>query len=497
MLLLLIACDPLGPGVGVPPDWRPPIGQGELRLERDTVDFGSLSVLTDDPVSRTVMVTNTGNAELDISGLSWLIGDTDAFSVDAPALVTLQPEQTTPITLTFAPPAHGEFEAALFPNGQRILRMLGTATAPQVSVKVQEDDLGVVPVGCEAETSVVVENVGSELLILHDVHLEGTPDHTLEGAPAVLEPGELSVLSLGLLPATPGAAAARVVVDSNDPAGERGVQVDALATSAGSVTEDFIWLPPSEADVLFVLDGQTAGTGLLDEAQLYAEVLFERLNTGNVDWRISAVDGQDCHATFDPWLDSGVYSPTQAGPALGLALTGGGDRSDLLNLAVEALDDAATGGCLEGFRRPEAQLHVVLVGHRPDGSSMGLQDLQTFSESVLVSAIVGEGSNGCALAGGPIEAAEASGGLVADLCAGDWDTVYESVAELSWGNGEHGQALKLDRPPAVNTLEVEAEGKTLTAWRWEEERLWLDGDAEQLELFDSVSVSYEIAQSCE
>ena len=131
MLLLLIACDPLGPGVGVPPDWTPPIGQGELRLERDTVDFGSLSVLTDEPASRTIMVTNTGNADLDISGLSWLVGDTDAFSVDAPALVTLEPEQSTPVTLTFAPVEHGEFEAALFPNGQRILRMVGTATAPR------------------------------------------------------------------------------------------------------------------------------------------------------------------------------------------------------------------------------------------------------------------------------------------------------------------------------------------------------------------------------
>ena len=195
MLLLLLACDPIGPGAGKPKGWVPQEDEGQLRLEREQVDFGSVSVLTDDPVTRTVMVTNAGTGDLDVSGLAWLVGDTEAFSVDAPTLITLEPGQSTPVQVTFAPPAHGSFEAALFPNGQRVLRFSGQATAPLARLLAETDDMGVVPVGCDDETRLVVENAGSELLIVSDIVLEGTPGHTLSDGPAVLEPGDLAVLT--------------------------------------------------------------------------------------------------------------------------------------------------------------------------------------------------------------------------------------------------------------------------------------------------------------
>lgn len=496
MLLLLLACDPIQPGAGLPEGWIPPLDAGQLRLERDQVDFGSLSVLTDEPVTKTVMVTNAGTGELDVSGLAWLVGDTDAFSVDAPALITLEPGQSTPVQVTFAPPAHGSFEAALFPNGQRVLRFRGKATAPVARLLAETDDMGVVPVGCADETRLVIENAGSELLIVSDLMLQGTPGHTLTEGPTVLEPGDLAVLTLGLQPKTPGAAAARVVLSSNDPAGDRSVSVDALATSAGANSEDFVWLPDSQADVLFVVDSAAAGSGLLLEAQAHAEVLFDRLESGDVDWRVTAVDGEGCHATFDPWLSAKVYSPSQAGPALGLAFNGGVGETALLDLAEDALASTGQGGCLAGFRRSDAQLHIVLVGGRTDTSSTVLSDLEAYSDTLVVSAVMGDGTSGCQAAGGARTAAAESGGVVADLCAGDWDTVYAELAQLSWGNGDNDQRIELDETPAANTLEVVATGKVLHAWSWDGEALWLDGGAEELDLLDPISVSYELAQAC-
>ena len=181
---------------------------------------------------------------------------------------------------------------------------------------------------------------------------------------------------------------------------------------------------------------------------------------------------------------------------MGLAFNGGVGETALLDLAQSALASTGQGGCLAGFLRSDAQLHVVLVGGRTDTSSAVLADLEVYSDNLVVSAVMGDGTSGCQAAGGARTAAAESGGVVADLCAGDWDTVYADLARLSWGNGDNLQRIELDEDPAANTLAVVSEGDLLDAWTWDGEALWLDGHTEELDLLDPVSISYELAQAC-
>ena len=498
MLLLLLACDPLSPGAGLPEGWEPPVDKGQLRLERDSLDFGTLSVLNDDPVTKTVMVSNAGSGTLSLAGLALVHGDAEAFVVDAPALVQLAPGESTPVTVTFQPTEDGVFEASVVPNGVRELRFRGVATAPAARLLADEDSLGVVPVGCTAETSVVLLNEGSELLLIDSLEIEGTSAHTLGQAPSELEPGAVAVLLLTLEPLLPGAASATLRLHSNDPAGPRSIGIDALATSGGSNRESVDWLPPASADLLFVVDNEAVSRGLLVEAQAEARILFDMLALGSVDWRVSAVDGAACHATYDPWLASSVYSPSQAGPALAFAFSGAAPGDDgLLDMALEALGETGSGGCLEGFFRDGAQHHVVLVGPREEGSTATVGDLQAALPDLVVSAVMGEGTGGCEHAGAGAEAAELTDGLFWDLCDGDWDTLYTRLARSAWGWGDGPMVIEPEETPALNTLRLSTEdGRDLTAWAWNGEAVVLDGDAESLELLEGVELRYELAQAC-
>jgi len=276
--------------------------------------------------------------------------------------------------------------------------------------------------------------------------------------------------------------------------------IDALATSGGSVVEEFDYLPLASTDMLFVVDKHAAPLGLLDEAQQQAQVLFEVFEQGAVNWRVSAVDGKDCHATYDPWLASGFYTPAQAGPALGLAFNINGDFSGtdaLLDLALASLQETLSGGCLEGFLREDALLHVVLVGARTEASTAGVSELASFSDGLIVSAVMGEGTGVCEHAGEGLSAVEQTDGVFWDICAGDWDGLYTELGQKSWGFGSSPMRIELSENPALNTLELRARGEVLSAWSWDGEAILLDGDSEGLELWEPVQVSYELAQDCQ
>lgn len=495
---MLLACDPLTPGAGLPEGWEAPVDEGQLRLERQTLDFGTLSVLHDDPVTMTVMVSNVGSGTLSLAGLALVHGDVEAFHVDAPALVQLAPNESTPVTVTFQPAEHGVFEASVVPNGLRELRFRGVATAPAARMLADQDSLGVVPVGCSVQTSVVLMNEGSEPLLIEALELNGTSAHALGEAPSELGPEAISVIPLSLAPLVPGAASATLRLISNDPAGPLSIGIDALATSGGSNLETVDWLPPATADLLFVVDTEAVDQGLLVEAQAEAKVLFQMLGEGRVDWRVSAVDGAGCHATYDPWLDASVYSPSQAGPALGLAFSGGSPGTDaLLDLALDAIDQTGGGGCLQGFFREGAQHHVVLVGAREEASLATVSDLEAALPDLVVSAVMGEGTGSCEHAGAGAAAAEATDGIFWDLCDGDWDTLYTRLARTAWGWGDGPMAIEPEEAPAANTLRLSAQdGRVLKAWTWDGQVILLDGDAEELELLEGVELRYELAQTC-
>ena len=169
LLTLLLACDPIEPGTGLaePPKADP--GPGRLAVDRTQLDFGTLSVIEDGAQAEQITVRNTGETALVVAGLHWTVGDDEAFTSDAPALLTLQPGERHSFTVTFQPPTEGRFEATLFPNGEIAVPLLGQATAPVARLLPEQQDLGPAAVGCSLDSSLVLLNDGSEELQIDEL----------------------------------------------------------------------------------------------------------------------------------------------------------------------------------------------------------------------------------------------------------------------------------------------------------------------------------------
>ncbi len=505
--IFLLACDPIEPGTGLsaPPGSEP--GPGRLAVDRATLDFGTISVLEDGAASRQLQVRNTGESALVIAGLHWTVGDEEAFTSDAPALLTLEPGASSTFTVTFQPPTEGHFEAMLFPNGEIAVPLTGRATAPVARLLPETQDLGALAVGCEESSSLVLLNDGSEALEIDDLQVVGSEAFELQGElPERLGPGEQATLELVFSPLTGGPLESSVSLRSNDPAASTtGLTFEGLGVPGETVTQVEIWSPTTQADVLFVVDSGASMASHLTLAQDSTGLYLESLGAGGVQWQVSVANGeQDCHATYDPYLSSEVYSSGTAGPALGYGLNpSGAGTSALLELALSVLERTDEGECMAGFLRPDAQLHVVLVTDEAESSPhealdylTALRAMVSADEDLVVSAVVGDGE-GCTHGGEALIAASLSGGDQHDLCDQDWDGFFASLAALSVERSRGASLIELEAPAVEQTLQLTSAGRTLTAWTVEDGQVLLDGAADGLELGDPVELHYTAAQTCE
>lgn len=504
-LLLLLACEPIGPGSGLPDNDRSDAGDGQLSVDRTRIEFADLSAL-DGPVQQTLRVRNTGDADLVVSGLAWVVGS-DAFTTDAPALLDLAPGASTDVTVTFEPTTDGVFDAVLFPNGAVQISLTGDATAPVLRLLSEETDLGSVPVGCEATAQVVLLNDGREDLEIASAALSGGEGYLLTGdVPAKLAPGEHATLHASFEPLVGGAQDALLTVASSDPSGpSAGLSLTALAVPGEQVQQAEPYVPGPPVDVLFVVDATSSQA--LWAAQEATEDLFTRLDELEADWHVTAANGvAACHSTYDPYLDGDIYSPASAGPALAYGLTpSSSGTAALLELAVTLVERTGSADCLAGFRRDDAPLHVVLVSDRADTSPLSAEDYVSDLASklrdpddLIISAIAGDG-DACPDGGRSRDAAGLTGGLAVDVCTASWATTMAELAELSVASAQADWTVELDLPAVVETLELHHDGRALTAWSYDpsENAVTVDGVAEELQLGATVDITYLSAQDCE
>ena len=505
--MFLAACEPIGPGSGVPTGALVEPGAGSLAVDRSRIDFGALSVLEDGTAVEVLRVRNTGDASMVVAGLNRVAGD-GAFSSNAPALVELGPGDDFDVAITFQPETEGDFEAVVFPNGVVEVGLVGSATAPVARLLESEGDLGSVPVGCQQATSVALLNDGSETLLVEELSLAGGADFELEGqVPEALAAGEHALLHVGFSPLSGGTQEASLTLSSNDPLQPRlGVTLEGLGVPGTAVRETLTYLPSQAVDLMLVVDSGADNAIYLEGARDHAQVLFDTLEGLGADWQVTAGNGEDnCHSTFDPFLDGTVYDPETAGPALAYGLLPQGDGTRrLLQLAVQLVERTDSGECLAGFLRPEAVLHVVLVTSSTETSPQAVEDYLdglrahlVDPDALVVSAVTGSGG-ACPDGGKAIAAAQETEGAVLDICEDDWDTFYTVLAETAVSAGGSPLRVELEHPAVPETLELTHEGRSLEAWTYDSDEavLLVDGAAEGLELGAEIDLSYQASQAC-
>lgn len=285
------------------------------------------------------------------------------------------------------------------------------------------------------------------------------------------------------------------VIDTGTPADNTWVDSWDLAEVAG-------------VDVLFF--GDTSGSMAVELKTLGSQVtaFVDRLATYTDRWQLLAVTGPEGCGV------NGVLSPETPDYATlfaaGITTPPGEDKVDEWGLhnASQAVAQATTGACNEGFLRPEARLHVIFISDEDDNSpgfDSGDADYwQAYTDAIVAargdanqvvfSGVIGPTPKGCSGAEpgtGYAEAIEAYGGELLSICEAWYDQLDVLVdASVAW------PIFHLTEIPVEGSVTVFVNGLQRTSG-------WTYSSIDNIVMFtenvptigDEVSVSYERADA--
>ena len=148
-----------------------------------------------------------------------------------------------------------------------------------------------------------------------------------------------------------------------------------------------------------------------------------------------------------------------------------------LSEAVDSNGDPNPSGCNYGAIRKQATLALISVSDEPEQSVNNyahyvslFQAYKTDPNDVIFHAIGGDYPSGCGSASaytGYYEATVATGGLFLSICASDWGTHLETLAEGTYSGS--GGGITLSNQAVNNSVVVKVDGVTQWAgWTYNE-----------------------------
>jgi hypothetical protein len=260
-----------------------------------------------------------------------------------------------------------------------------------------------------------------------------------------------------------------VVVSSNDPARS---EAQASQTAAGELYGDnldvFEQALRSAADLLFIVDNSCS---MAEEQTNLADNFETFINTmvlTDADWQIGVITTDNANFRGD------IIRPDDADPVgefqdQTLVGTGGSGDERGNEYAYNALQPGADAGPGSDFLRDDARLNIIFISDEPDSSAGTWVDyvnyywtLKSDTDMVVAHAIAGDWPSGCATAyagTGYYETVSAMGGLYLSICATDWSSHLESLAEVA---ATDLSSFELTQVPVEETIEVRVDGVVQT-----------------------------------
>lgn len=451
------------PGVDVDPD---------IQVDPPSLEFATLSA---GEVERQFFtVTNVGAEGLDVSGIEVTVGH--AFSIVSSGLeFTLEPSESRDIEVEFTPLGaenYGTVEVySNDPDSPTVpVDLLGFGGVPELQIDPASYAFTDTFIPCGAEVDIEFKNIGNEPLVVTEVDYRsgGLLSFDPRGVtlPFTLDPGEAVEVGVIFEATSTGADTGTIEVTSNDPRGIVTADQSGEGAYVNEVTEAFTepGIPP--VDVLFTID-QSCSMADDNRADIRNGVpgLIAELN--NVaDYHLIQVT-KDTGCANGGVIDTSTPNPEQLliDNAFNAGLFEQRTTEQLLKQTNVALQQTGNGGCNEGFLRPGALLHVIIASDEEDQSPnnnyqhwLDLYETYVSDPALLkVSAVVdinyacGDGSG----PGGYLEAANATGGVVLDICSADWGNQMTDIAsEVLAGI----RSYNLSQPTEVSTITVEVNG---------------------------------------
>ena len=480
-LLWGAGCEPLGSYHGLDDDSAIAGATPMVVAYPTVVDFGTVPV-NGTSVSRTLTLENPGSVPVTVYGHNQPIGlygdDTEVFTFGAEPILELAPGDAHAVTIGFVPPTDGRWEAGLtIQPGDQYLEVVGRGSAPVLGV--DDPASASATIGCEDSVAVDVFNQGSAQLHISELELSDPWDAwslAADPIPATIEPGERLRVRYAFAPAydddSHGPRPAQVTVYSNDPASAaRTLPLEGLAVQVDGVDETFTYSPGAAIDLLMVVDTDGVMGLQVPDVAAAMPALVDAMGEVGATLHSAVVTGASPCPTTDPAFADRTAERLERSMLLQEGLEGPpGTGSDRLGEhTVAALAQATTGACLEGFLRPDARLHVLLVAGDEDLSTLRsstqlaqMESAAPDSARVIVSTLLPTDSMGCdgtVYSASYAELAAQSSGAVMDLCADDLDAAMRQVALASVSDLAAALEHPLGREPIPESLEVEVDGE--------------------------------------
>jgi len=279
------------------------------------------------------------------------------------------------------------------------------------------------------------------------------------------------------------------------------------------VTETFIQEGNYDTDILWVIDNSCS---MIEEQTTLADdfiSFYDIVETAGVDYHIAAVttDNEDFLGNTKV-IDSTTANGDQVFADNCMVGTMGAGFEQGLEYGWQALQLAVNNAAPnQNFYRSNAGLRVVFVSDEHDQSGSwsayvsDYQGLKTNPNHVILSAICGTdgvdaqwctGPGGDASSGtGYVDAANATGGILASICDSDWS---QALTNLGWQSLSLADTLGLTQVPIPSTITVEKNGVSVTVgWSYdavinavifEEQYVPVDGDV--------VDITYQVPGTC-
>ena len=379
--------------------------------------------------------------------------------------------------------------------------------APKLQITPRNHLFSPVLTGCDTSLTVALSNIGEEPLSIDSVAYGSDGMLLLDDGglelPVLLGPGEAVEVEVLFDASEVGSDVGALVVGSNDPRGQQiGYQLGQVLDPLG-ITEVFSGGDVVEVDVLWAIDQSRSMSG---DNQ-------DDIRQGVPDFLAELSQLADFHliqVTRDTGCTNvGVITNTTAN-AEALLIANAFDDEDRRDLSTTeqllmqvdmALQQTEPGGCNEGFLRPGAQLHVVVASDEQDRSPEDhvhwldrYRDYVTMPDLLTVSAVVdvdrqcGDGSGG----GEYLAAAEATGGMVLDICDPSWGSQMEQLATQTIRVPD---AYTLREQPVPGTLRVTVEDQA-TVFTYDAETNSIEVVSPPVSGTDRVVVTYDAVHAC-
>jgi len=197
-----------------------------VALVPDALDFGR--VARGASVTRTVTISNSGDAALSIGSLTVDAGDYGVSDPNGCATNGVAAGASCAVAVTFTPRDIGTRAGTFYvadnaANGQQAVALTGTSVAPRVVVNPSSLTFSTLVVGTSATATVTVTNTGNDNLSIYAPTLDDTADYGVVDASApcsgtTLAPGASCALAVTFAPHNTGALNATLTISTSDTA---------------------------------------------------------------------------------------------------------------------------------------------------------------------------------------------------------------------------------------------------------------------------------------